>query len=133
MKKRLIAIFIGMLVIGPVGAFADTNIPTQPTVEQLWARVAELEAEIVAINATSSVSCAALTSVSIVKINMPFILAWGSVGAMLPGSSTTQSMWPPVRAQSVIQPKPGTWTYPFTFYSETGATTVCATTIKVTP
>lgn len=131
MKKSLVLIAAGMFALLPLSVFADATIPTQPTTEQLWARIAEIDAMIVAAQSPSPVSCAATTSVPTVKVNTPFILAWGSVGAMLPGSSTTQSMWPPVRAQIVTQPTVGTWKYSFVFYSSTGATTSCDTTIKV--
>lgn len=129
--KRAIAFIAFALAIAPSLSFADSAIPSGPTPAQLIARVAAIEALEAAADATTSVSCAALFSAPAVTVGQTVELGWGSVGAMAPGASSTQSMWPQNGASTLSFQKPGTWTYGFTFYGIQGGTANCAATIKV--
>jgi hypothetical protein len=133
MRKNIIAFLLLALFAAPVLVSADTLAPIQPTAAQLLTRVAALEAQEADLAATSSVACAATTSVATVPVGEPFILAWGSVGAMQSSGSSTQSMWTPAGAQSVTQQTPGNWVYSFTFYGSQGGSATCTATIQVTP
>ncbi|HUO56306.1 MAG TPA: hypothetical protein VMU27_02645 [Candidatus Paceibacterota bacterium] len=131
MKKIVLSFAIALIVL-PAFAFADSAIPIEPTLTQLFTRVAAIEAQEAALTATSSLACAALTEVPTIPVGQAFILAWGSVGAMSPGASSTQSMWTPEGAASVTQKTPGNWKYDFTFYGLQGGSVTCSATIKVT-
>ena len=129
--RKIIAALFALYLLGPAFAFADTAIPLQPSVAQLLTRAAALEA-LEAMSATSSLACAALTNVSTVRVNQPFILAWGSVGAIGPSASSTVSRWPIAGASSITQQTPGTWMYRFSFDGQQGGSATCTARITVT-
>jgi len=89
--------------------------------------VAALEAQESVLSSGRTLACAALTSKTSVKVNEPFALAWGSVGAtQVPGG------WTQNGATMVTISHSGAWTYSFTFYSAIGGSTACSAKIIVT-
>lgn len=124
----IISSIMGLLV--PVFSFADTFVPFQPTASQLLTRVAALDAQ-VAAQAGTPLACAALFNAPQVSIGQTAVLAWGSVGALAPGSVPTQSMWPQNGASIELFDKVGTWTFHFTFYGKSGGTVTCTASIRV--
>lgn len=121
----------------PAFAMADATVPfqspLQPTAQQLMTRVAALQALVAAASSSSPVSCAALFSAPQVKVGDTVIVAWGSVGALPPGSNPNVSMWPQEGASTLSFTKAGYWKYSFTFYAANNATTTCTATVHVLP
>ena len=116
--------------MAPAFALADEFTPLQMQVRQLSVVAASLEAE-EAAQSGQSITCAALVSKPVVKINESLFLAWGSVGAMNPGDDPSRSMWTPNGVSLLSIEQPGTWTYTFIFYAKSGATATCSTKIVV--
>ena len=129
--KKLLAISSGLIFFAlPALAFADQLTPLQMQIRQLSVVVASLEAEEAALGGQPIV-CAALVSKPVVKINEPFFLAWGSVGAMNPGDDLTRSMWAQNDSQLISVDQPGTWKYSFKFYARSGETAKCSVSVVV--
>lgn len=66
-----------------------------------------------------------LMSTSSVSVGQQAILAWGSVGAV-EQTKDAENIRPTDGAQTLLFSQPGTWTYDFTFYGASGATTTCS-------
>jgi hypothetical protein len=128
--KKIAAALMAVTLFAPMFSFADTMVPIQPTVSQLLTRVAALNAQISA-QAGAPLACAALFSAPQVAIGQTVVLAWGSVGALAPGSDPNQSMWPQDGASVESFDKIGTWTYSFTFYGQSGNTIKCTASVRV--
>ena len=131
--KGLFASLISLVLFAtPALALADNTIPIGPTPLQLLARVAALDAQISSMQSGQALACAALADQTTVKVNEPFALAWGSVGALDPATaSSTQSMWTQNGGTMVSIQTPGPWTYSFTFYSASGGSVTCTVKILV--
>jgi hypothetical protein len=94
---------------------------------------AALEAQVASLSHGQALACAALPSKADVAAGEPLALAWGSVGAMDPSEAPERSLWPQNGASELTIGQPGTWTYYFTFYAESGASTTCEAVIRVHP
>lgn len=103
------------------------------TVAQLTAVAAGLEAQEVALQNDKPLACAVVDSTSTVRVGQQMALAWGSVGALDPlTSSSSIPMWAPNGVSILSFARTGTWTYDFTFYNAQNATTTCEAKILVT-
>lgn len=133
MKRAVVSVLASVLLAVPAAAVAQTAIPTGQSTVQLLTTAAALEAQIVAAETGQSLACAALFSAGSVKTGQPVALAWGSVGALNPAtSSSTRSMWTQDGGNFVTIQTPGTWTYSFTFYDGNGNSQTCDANIVVT-
>ena len=110
---------------------ATSPISVGQTPVQLLTTVAAIEAQEVSIQNNEALSCVALFSTSTAKIGQQVALAWGSVGAV-PQTKDVANMWPLNGGSLMSFATAGTWTYSFTFYSATNATTTCIANILVT-
>ena len=128
--KRSIAFACGFAVAAlPLFAGAQTA----PTVAQLTARIAALEAQENAAASGQSLACAAVFSAPSVKVGDSVALAWGSVGALDPlTSSSSVPMWSRNGASTLTFAHPATWTYFFTFYDVAGDQKTCYASVRVT-
>ena len=133
MKKILAAGIALFLAASPALALADALTPAQVKIQQLTAVIAALQAQEAALASGNPLACAALASKTSVRVNEPLALAWGSVGAMDPADNPSKPMWAQNGVSDLSIRQAGTWTYSFTFYSATGATTTCNATIIVVP
>jgi len=127
--RKVLTSAIGLILFIPAFALADTTLQAQ--VLQLTIVLASLEAQIVGLQNNQSLACAALPSKPSVAIGEAFSLAWGSVGAVDSGASSTRAMWTKNGGAQVSLDKPGTWTYHFAFYDTNGASTTCTAKIVV--
>lgn len=119
-------------VLLPLPAMAEhTHSSIEEQVTQLLTTAANLQAQINAMQAQATLACAVFSSAKAVHVNQPFILAWGSVGAMSPGDDQTMSVYVPNGSQKVIMDRLGTWKYSFDFYDAAGHKTTCSTVILV--
>jgi hypothetical protein len=131
--KKIATVLIALYFLVPAFALAAPSFPIGPTPAQLLTRVAALQAQEAQAQAgTSTVSCASLFSAPKVAVGQTVYVAWGSMGALAPGASSTQSMWPQAGASTLSFQKAGTWTYNFTFYGVQGGTATCTASIRVT-
>lgn len=128
MKRFLTFIFGFILLAAPALASAQS----WQTVAQLTAVAASLEAQAAVASTGESLACAALFSASSVHLGEQVALAWGSVGALDPlSSSSSVSMWSQNGSATLSFTQVGTWTYSFTFYSAQNSSTTCAAKIVV--
>lgn len=131
--KKVIAACYGLLLLAvPALALADgAPFPLHMSIKQLTTIVAALKAQEAALGG-QPIACAVVSSKESVRVGEPFVLAWGSVGAMSPGDDPAISMFEPNGASTVAIQRPGKFMYSFTFYGRGGGTTTCAATILVT-
>ncbi|MDR3571948.1 MAG: hypothetical protein P4L81_07245 [Candidatus Pacebacteria bacterium] len=129
MKPVIASVFALTLSAFPALTFAQS----WQTVGQLTAIAASLEARQNSISTGEPLACAALFSTTSTKVGQQVSLAWGSVGAVDPlTSSSSVSMWPQQGFSTLSFTKVGTWTYYFTFYNNNAASTTCSAKIAVT-
>ena len=123
MRKRIVALGCSMVFLGtPVLACADLTA-TQTQIQQLSASAVALEAEREALSGRPA--CAAVISKGQVKINEPFILAWGSVGTLNPGDDPNKSMLVSNGTVMLTIQKVGGWRYTLPFYGKDGGVVMC--------
>ena len=120
-----------MLLIGSTTGLSASSIPILQTPAQLLTTVAALEAQENSLQNNSPLACAALFGAPSVKVGQQVVLAWGSIGA-IQQTKDTLNEWPLDGASTLSFSTAGTFKYPFTFYSASGATTTCAAEITVT-
>src|SRR6185312_15561256 len=136
--RRAIGISIATLSLAlcasPALALADSAIPLgQPSVipigqttQQLLTTVAALEAEENATGPGQTLACAVIFSSPTVRVGDHVYIAWGSVGALDPStSSSSLALWPQHGSADLSFTQPAVWTYSYTFYSQSGATKTC--------
>lgn len=129
MKKLFTLVFGLVFLASPMLAFAQT----WQTVAQLTAITAALEAQQASVSSGQSLACAAVFSTSTVQVGQPVAIAWGSVGAIDPlASSSSIPMWSKNGSANLSFTQVGTWTYSFTFYSASNASTTCSAKVSVT-
>jgi len=120
MKKAIHTFTLALLLAFPLSISADTLVPLGPTVEQLLAREAFLKAQ----NGGTSVACIVRTNVATTKVRQPFQLWWGSYGGNGVG-------WAPSGSYTIVVDKAGTYRYELTFYTQSGSSATCQTSVSV--
>ena len=130
MKEKLCAVSLGALFLGtPYIALADPT-PAHMQIQHLTAIAATLRAQEVALKG-GSLACAALVSKTNVRVDEPFAIAWGSVGALDPSDDLTRPLWAQNGAATVSLSKKGSWRYTFTFFGSLGNAVTCTADVSV--
>ncbi len=113
----------------PASAFADSSVSSE--IIHQTAISAAISAYEMAQTTGKQLACGTVLSKQQVQANEPFVLAWGSIGAMSPGEDPSISMWTQDDAIITFLALPGTWTYRFTFYAKDKSSVTCTAHIQV--
>jgi hypothetical protein len=117
--KHIIATIILCALLTPALAAADSTYGVQPTLGQLLARLAYLQATL----EKKAIACAMTTAPQTVTAGVPFTLAWGSFGADPSFAPSGISAWNNNGEQKILIETPGKRKYTFDFYGSSGKTT----------
>jgi hypothetical protein len=134
MMQKLVAFAAGILLLAsPALVAADTLGDLQAQLGHLLAQIATLEAQQEMADTGAPITCALVTSKNTVRVGEPFLLAWGSQGALDIGEDPTQSVWPPNGVSTIKMQEQGRRKYTFKFYGHGGISTTCSVTFTVLP
>lgn len=125
--KLLTSLLAALVLATPLVSLADTGNGLMPSAEQLLARIAALEA----IVYHKHVTCAMAADPVTVATGKPFVLAWGTYGAVEPGTTNTSEL-SPEGEETLIAGAPGNWKYTLTFHGTSGDEVTCVTYLTVT-
>lgn len=126
MIRRIVGISFGLaLLAAPIAASADAFTDATDLIRFLLSRTS---GSLVGYD-MSKPACMALTSTATPRVHEPFILVWGSWGAV--DTDFAKNTWTPTGAYTVIVDEPGTRRYMFTFFGAKGAQASCVASVIV--